>query len=64
MKTIIQQIKEKMETATLIEAYALMVFYSDNAGSTRNKTKSRRYEAYALKIQKLGEKRFGANWWQ
>lgn len=62
-KTIIQQINEKMKTATKTEAFGLMRFYSDNSQS-RNKKFAQRNERYAVRIEKLGEKKWGVDWWK
>ena len=62
-KTMIQKIKERMRTASIVEAYGLRMFYLDLAGS-RNSRRNRQGEAYAKRVEKYGESRFGKNWWK
>lgn len=62
-KTMTQQIKERMKTATKIEAMTLIRFFENNS-NTRNKKRSYQNERYALKVEKLGEKKWGSNWWK
>ena len=62
-KTMIQQIKEKMRTASIVEAFSLRSFFLDLAGS-RSSKRNRQGEAYAKRVEKYGEKRFGKDWWR
>jgi hypothetical protein len=62
-KTLIQQLKEKMETNSILDAVGLRLFFLNNSGS-RNSKSNRQNEAYATRIEKYGEKRFGKGWWK